>query len=282
MTWERRSGTKARSYYYRGTRVEGRRVKKEYLGCSDDPITQILARADRLQQSTRIAAIEAAQAEIAQYREVDKACRELETELRLMITAAMLAAGFLRRGGRWMRRKQKGECMMPESDTAREARLPTREHFEHLVERARTGDREARQELRVTLESCPSLWQPAADLTRHVEDQLIEVISRESPLLAESLRLSTTAMRKELAWDTATPLERLVIDQAVISLLELQHHQMATSLSRVRRQDAQFWDQRRDRAQQRHLAALKTLAEIRNLAPDTHSAATTSEQTNCD
>jgi hypothetical protein len=280
MTWERRTGTKARSYYYRGVRTEGRRVTKHYLGCSDDPITQIFARADRLQRSERIAAIEAAQAEIAQYREVDKACRELETESRFMVQAVMFAAGFVRRRGRWTRRKR-GEHTMSEPETTQKTQQPARPYLEHLIERAQTGDREARQELWVTLESCPSLWQPAADLTRHVEDQLIGVISRDSPLLAESLRLRTAAMRKELAWDAATPLERLVIDQAVISLLELQHHQMAASLPRVRRQDAQFWDQRRDRAQQRHLAALKTLAEIRNLAPDTHSAAATSKQTNC-
>jgi len=78
-------------------------------------------------------------------------------------------------------------------------------------------------------------------------------------------------LKKTLAYDEASPLAKLAIDEIALAWLRLysvQHqHTSAThdSGSGIRPPVAEFWDRRLEYAQRRYLRAVESLARIRKL-----------------
>lgn len=157
--------------------------------------------------------------------------------------------------------------MAPEERTALEAELNT--GIEALIGRARGGDQAALGTLREMVESAPDAFNAAANLAREVEHSWVAVVASGNPLVAIVTEYGVERMRRDLAGPDATPLEALLVDRIVATWLEVQvaAQQVPSKLrqggvDRALLDHLQNWT---DRAQKRHLAAIKALAQVRRL-----------------
>jgi hypothetical protein len=121
--------------------------------------------------------------------------------------------------------------------------------------------------LRKLINETPQLWKDIFDLTRMVQANLIEhVIDREAAQI--SIEKDVQEMRRDLGYETASPMERLLIENIITTWLRLNWAEFNLTIRMD--QDLQlavheFWDQRLSIAQRRHLRAVETLAKVRRL-----------------
>jgi hypothetical protein len=135
-----------------------------------------------------------------------------------------------------------------------------------LVERANGGDAGAIAELRRFLDSNPALWRKVGDLTAHAEAAWRDVVAAGNELVRESVGRESDRLRAELLGERPTPVERLLVDQVVLTQLELRHRQLrAAEAPGVTPGQATSETKRLEGAQKRHLAAVKMLETVRKL-----------------
>ena len=156
------------------------------------------------------------------------------------------------------------ELDMHDDTNDKTATLPTREEFDELVERAEAGDVDALRQLRATLHRHPKIWQQMGDLGKHVKVLLVDLISGKSILVRESLLLQLNDMEKSLSREPATPLEQLLVERVLVSWLDVNFQQISFNEPRDRKTDLTFWEQRLEKAQRRHFAAIEALERVRN------------------
>jgi hypothetical protein len=85
-----------------------------------------------------------------------------------------------------------------------------------LSEKAETGDKEARKELRRLLRaSSPQVIAEASSIARRAEWMLVKTISAGKPLMEEALEERMDQMRAEIAGENPTPLEVLLTERVV-------------------------------------------------------------------
>jgi hypothetical protein len=127
------------------------------------------------------------------------------------------------------------------------------------------------QALRQMLDQHPDLWRYAGDLANVAVQNLIHRL-KAGPFLAESLKRGCKVIQNDLGYQAASPLERLLIDQVVLSWLHLNlvelHYTNATGQS-ITQDSADHWERRLSAAQRRHLYACEALARIRKLTVTT-------------
>jgi len=140
-----------------------------------------------------------------------------------------------------------------------------------IVEKANRGDRQALAALRSDL-SGPNarlLLDSIGDLASQVENALINASFAQTGV-AEVVRAKLQAMRLEMGHDQAGQAERLLIERVVQTWLHLQvaelQQQQQAALSAAQQE---YCDNRVDRLQKRHLAALKMLGTFRKLGAPT-------------
>jgi hypothetical protein len=123
------------------------------------------------------------------------------------------------------------------------------------------------QTLRAMLDQQPDLWRVAGDLSRAAALDIVNQL-RAGPVVSESLKRGWGALQDELGYASASPLERLMIEQIALCWLDL--HIVQLEYTRAQTQpmptsDADHWDRRLSAAQQRYLRACDALARIRKL-----------------
>ncbi len=138
-----------------------------------------------------------------------------------------------------------------------------------LLIAANEGDESVIAELRkrITSPEAQSLVDKYGDMAHQVERALLKnkLPDQEGSqiLVAEKLR----RMRIELGWHEASAIERILIDRVTLTWLALHFEEStdanARSVPLVLSKHHQF---RIDRAQRRHLAAVKMLATVRKMA----------------
>lgn len=262
MTWERRDGTKKR-YYFRSQKVAGR-VVKTYIGRASDAVVTLLARGDSLSRAEASAAVAQVRSEQAAHRDVERLVENLAYGVREAHRVALLACGYRRSRGRLQAVKYRATT--PRSGVAPGAEPVTRELVEHLTRRANYGDRQAADRLRQILRANPEIWQEVGDLAKHAERCLIEMIAPGNLVLAESVRLQADRLRKSLlAEATDTALERLLIDDVVVTWMEAEYTRVAALQPQQYKQDARYWAQAHERADGRYKSAISELATLRGL-----------------
>jgi hypothetical protein len=96
---------------------------------------------------------------------------------------------------------------------------------------------------------------------------LVEKYAGTNGVIRESVNRKLEELRAELAGESPTPLERLLVERVVATWLHLHHLEMAyagrTDLSIPL---AGYYQKAISAAQMRYLAAIKGLAEVRKLA----------------
>jgi hypothetical protein len=129
------------------------------------------------------------------------------------------------------------------------------------------------KELRALLRANPDagLWRIIAGLSDAAEAQLL-CHDSISPALREVWRLRLKALREEMGYEGAPPVERLLISHAVVCWLRLNlceivaGHVLNQSVSLTL---AAFWEKRLSQAQRRFTRACESLERIRALTATT-------------
>ena len=111
-------------------------------------------------------------------------------------------------------------------------------------------------------------WQMFGDLGRTVEGRLIRqsTSSKSAEMIMEN---EATQLKRQLGWQTAPVLERLLIQECVLAHLNLlltSYGYVGVQAESMTHERAAFWEKRLSAAQARFLKASTTLARVRRLA----------------
>lgn len=154
------------------------------------------------------------------------------------------------------------------------------ERLRALVDKAEHQQTDVLPEIQEILDDHPEIWRHFGDLAGHAERAWIRLLAGDSPHVHESLLRAANAMRGELGGATPGPLERLLVERVIASWLQVRYFEIAAAAvepaSEPASRQATTIEKRLDGAQKRHLAAIKALADLRRLLPNT--AATPAEQ----
>jgi histone H3/H4 len=143
-----------------------------------------------------------------------------------------------------------------------------------LSEAAEKGDKEARRELRKALrESSPEVVAKASDFAKKGQRILAETISASDPLMEEAICAKLDLMRTEVCGENPTPLEVLLTERVVSSWLLVEVLETLMNAQLKRGQDTprvspsylKFIIRWLESAHRRHLAAIRSLAQVRRL-----------------
>jgi hypothetical protein len=149
----------------------------------------------------------------------------------------------------------------------RPADVPDPAWLKDLVDRANSGELTAVAELRTFLDENEHVWRRLGDMGAHAENFWINLISSKNRLLVESVTREIDRMRQELLGESASPVEKLLVDQIVANHLEVRYReQQLSSGSGVTAKQKSATLKAAESAQRRYLHAVKTLEEIRGLA----------------
>lgn len=269
MGWEKRRDSKAK-YLYRSVRINGK-VTKQYIGPEHDPVVQLVDKKVRLDRAEEAASTLELQNERNNFQQYLTTLNALNGHVRLMLQLFMWAEGVeLKQGHRVL--MSQNHPRTSEDVWANNPELPTLEEFQRLVRQSRQGDLDAAEELQRIVRNREEIWGPYADLNRHVEMTLIDMMSGGEVVLRESLRAKVDDLKNSILGGADNPVDALLVDQIMISWLELRYTQMATLQSQSDDGDTGFWESRYDRAHSRYLAAVRELVDIREIYGDSDGA----------
>jgi len=138
-----------------------------------------------------------------------------------------------------------------------------------LLARADEGDRQALAALRTSFDEDPALWDAVGDAAFQAEAAMIELAAESNEVVQEAIHRKLGRLRRELAGEAASPLERLLVDRITVCWLMLaqaeSRYARALKAPRVSFELSEYHQRRCDRAQRRYLAAIRALAQVRRL-----------------
>jgi hypothetical protein len=125
------------------------------------------------------------------------------------------------------------------------------------------------REVKQALQAQPGAWHGAGDMVWQIRRRLIDAITPQY-VAKESIEAGWNAIAARLGrQDQGTPaLERLLIDQVLVSWLHLYYVHMAymgVIQEGLTMAQGNYWEKRLSRAQGRYLKAIETLARVRRL-----------------
>jgi hypothetical protein len=127
--------------------------------------------------------------------------------------------------------------------------------------------RQAVAKLQEWLDEIPGLWAVFGDLNSLVQRKIVDrLVSLKS--VAMAIETGVDLKRQELGYEYSPPLERLLIDHALVCWLRLQdaewqYTQKINSSMTLALGD--YWERRLSAAQRRYLRACETLARVRKV-----------------
>jgi hypothetical protein len=127
------------------------------------------------------------------------------------------------------------------------------------------------QALREMLRDHSGLWREYGDLAGIAAATLIQRLEA-FPHISESLKCGWPAMKEDLGYSVALPLERFLIEEVVLcsmlNYLVAAEYSIAMGHS-IPESSVQHWERRLSAAQRRYLRACESLARVRKLARTT-------------
>ena len=140
---------------------------------------------------------------------------------------------------------------------------------------ARTDKEKAKREdveaLKIEFAKHPELWQVAGDLTRRAANRLVDELL-STAFIKEAARFGMDERRKELGYDEAAPLERMLIERVVICGMYLDLLQMTVITKQKESHSTEtglYWDRRMANATRRFERAVESLAKVRMMTAAT-------------
>ena len=139
-----------------------------------------------------------------------------------------------------------------------------------LMVRAQDGDEGTLPKLREILDGAPSLARKLLDPAKVAERSAVDLYSSKDDLLAqEAIPRVLQQMRSELEGEDPTPLECLLVERIVATWLQVQCYETlyAQNATKMTLAQGEHHQRRIDRAHNRHLSAVRALAQVRRMAP---------------
>ena len=136
-----------------------------------------------------------------------------------------------------------------------------------MVKRANKGDKSALASVRELLKGPHGADLFGGNLARQAELSFIENAGGDQLAFKEAIGRKLTILRDELAGSNPTPLERLLVERVVACWLQVQD----ADVRYVQGQkdctipQSEYYQRRQDRAHNRYLSAMRTLAVVRKL-----------------
>ena len=158
------------------------------------------------------------------------------------------------------------EAMTEEQEEEREEVV---RRLKELTEKAEKGEEGAMSALRELLDEHPDLAWRLGNFARLAETVMVGALCDESPVSEEGMRSQFAAMREEVAGEDPSPLERLLAERVVATWVQVQllEGMWGTTLRKSATNQREHYQRQLDRAHRLHLSSIKTLAQIRKLAP---------------
>jgi hypothetical protein len=158
---------------------------------------------------------------------------------------------------------------VPDKQKQVEPGIPTDPgEIQKIIKRAQLGDATALPMLRKLFKEDKEFVDLlGGDLARQVEFSLINAVCGENLPIKEALMRKLNLLRGELAGPMPTPLERLLVERIALCWLSLHDAELRfAQMPDLNIRQAEYWQNRIDRAHRRYLSAIKTLATVRKLA----------------
>jgi len=149
-------------------------------------------------------------------------------------------------------------------------KLPSAKELRDLIN---ATDREnPRQEdvaaLRALLNERTELWCVAGDMARSAAMHLMDEGVKATPLVKESLKAAWATLLKDLGYQDAPLLEKLLVEQVVLCYLRLflvEYNYTSATSAAGSYEKLDYWERRLSAAQRRFLRAASALAQIRKM-----------------
>jgi hypothetical protein len=142
--------------------------------------------------------------------------------------------------------------------------------YQKLARQKNPGDEEVYR-LRRLIVSTPGAWSLATHTMPSIRQALVEKMS--NGLSRACLLAEVDILAKQLDYDAATPLERLLIEHILTVRLRLIHaeHKYTHCVMNqaITFREGEYWDNLLSSTQARFLRAIETLARVRRLARNT-------------
>ena len=142
------------------------------------------------------------------------------------------------------------------------------EELKALMVRAHEGDRGALPQLREILNAVPSLARELMDPAEIAERSAVGLYAKGDDLLAqEVIPRVLEQVRSELEGENPTPLERLLAKRVAATWLQVQCYETlyAQNAAKMTLAQGEHHQRRMDRAHNRHLSAVRALAQVRKM-----------------
>src|SRR5215469_285472 len=259
MGWERRN---ERSYYYRKRRV-GEKVVSEYIGSgSVGEAAAVLDEAARLDRSQELEQLRRMKSEDrARDRQIDDLIASIDAAIR----GELEEMGFHRHKRQWRRR-------MGESKTNA---LSTRQKYDWkamLHDKVTLWDSGSITDVHDVLARNPEMWREHGDLIGLATANLIRSAwVREGE--RQSIEIGAKKLKEDLGYEFASPLERLSIDEVVISWIRMgevqERHTRVQHSSNLTFSQSEYQEGLLLSAQRRYTRAIESLARVRKLLKGT-------------
>src|SRR5918997_1334760 len=136
--------------------------------------------------------------------------------------------------------------------------------------RAQDGDEGTLPKLREILDGAPSLARKLLDPAKVAERSAVDLYSCKDDLLAqEAIPRVLQQMRSELEGEDPTPLECLLVERIVATWLQVQCYETlyAQNATKMTLAQGEHHQRRIDRAHNRHLSAVRALAQVCRMGP---------------
>jgi hypothetical protein len=273
-------------YYYEKTWQSGRVVSR-YIGGGD--IATLFADSQHLINAQRAEQLEEQRTLRAEQGERVRLVCQSASQMRALTAAVLIANGYHQHKRQW--RKRMGDMIIErapalpvpidEAAQRKEGMDALRTALRMRAEPKRPGgkvtavqeaeiEQQKQHEVRRVLREYPVIWSHLRDVLSDAEMRLIEATcgGRETTTAMLVDRL-LQGMRRDLGYDAAPILEKLLIEQIVLCWLDLDMVQQlyATNAHREHTYRAGlYWDRRVNGAQQRYHRAIEALARVRRLA----------------
>lgn len=141
---------------------------------------------------------------------------------------------------------------------------------QEIIGRAKRGDASVVPLLRELLARYPALWQQYGDLAADVERSWLALAGGTDLLVRESRALYADKLRAELTRPSAQPVEKLLVERAVATWLQLQYFsgiEAADLDQRASPKVLEYRGKRQAQAQRMHEKALAALLVVQKLSP---------------
>ncbi len=137
-----------------------------------------------------------------------------------------------------------------------------------LIDRAQDGDREALPALRQVLDEATRIAR-IVDLARDAERGIVRRIAGDDVFTQEAIPRNLETMRREIAGENPSSLERLLAERIGVCWLELQYFEAiyAQNLGKLTIAQGVYHQRRIDKAHRRYLSSIRALAQIRKMGP---------------